>query len=72
MPREGSFDHLAANASQYGFEIEEILKQDIEKVAISSTLIRNTLLEGKVEISNQYLTSPYTISGEVVQAINLS
>ena len=53
--REGSFEHLQANASSYGFTVEEIPRQDLENVGISSTLIRESLLEGKVEISNHYL-----------------
>ena len=64
--REGSFEYLRDNADKYGFEVEEIPRQDIEHVGISSTLIRNTMSEGKIEISNQYLSHPYTITGEVV------
>jgi len=64
--REGSFEYLKTNAAQYGFEVEEIPRQDIDDVGVSSTLIRNALSEGKVEISNQYLTYPYTLAGEVI------
>jgi riboflavin kinase/FMN adenylyltransferase len=69
--REGSFEHLKANAHQYGFDIEEIPRQDIEEIGISSTLIRNSLLEGKVEVSNQYLSSSYTLTGEVIEGDKL-
>ena len=64
--REGSFQHLKSNAIAYGFEVEEIPRQDIKNVAISSTLIRRTLSEGKVEVSSQYLTYPYTLTGQVI------
>lgn len=64
--REGSFEYLKTNAHLYGFDIEEIPRQDIDHVGISSTLIRNALSEGNVEISNQYLTHPYAISGEII------
>lgn len=64
--REGSFEYLKINASQYGFEVEEIPRQDIDHVGVSSTLIRKSLSEGNVEISNQYLTCPYTLNGEVI------
>ena len=64
--REGSFEYLKTNAPQYGFELEEIPRQDIDEVGVSSTAIRKALLEGKVEISNQYLTYPYALTGEVV------
>lgn len=69
--REGSFEHLKNNAHEYGFELEEIPRQDIEHVGISSTLIRNALSEGNVEISNQYLTHPYAVSGEVISGNRL-
>lgn len=65
--REGSFEHLRANAHTYGFEVEEIPRQDIEHVGVSSTLIRNNLEEGKVEISAQYLGHEYSMSGKVVK-----
>jgi riboflavin kinase/FMN adenylyltransferase len=38
--REGSFEHLKQNAPAYGFEVEEIPRQDIDDVGVSSTRIR--------------------------------
>ncbi|WP_247234979.1 bifunctional riboflavin kinase/FAD synthetase [Telluribacter sp. SYSU D00476] len=65
--REGSFDFLQQNASQYGFEVEEISRQDIDQLAISSTRIRNALLEGDVKEANELLGRPYEFSGTVVK-----
>ncbi len=64
--REGSFEHLMAHKDQYGFEVEEIPRQDIDHIGVSSTLIRNALSEGKVEIAASYLGRPYSFCGEVV------
>ncbi|MDO1450917.1 bifunctional riboflavin kinase/FAD synthetase [Rhodocytophaga aerolata] len=64
--REGSFEHLIQNASTYGFEVEEIPRQDIDDVGVSSTRIRHALMEGNIHIANEYLGSPYTLSGRVV------
>jgi riboflavin kinase / FMN adenylyltransferase len=64
--REGSFEHLMQNSRMYGFEVEEIPRQDIDDVGVSSTRIRNALLEGNIHIANEYLGSPYSLSGQVV------
>ena len=65
--REGSFDHLLANKDRYGFEVEEISRQDIDNVGVSSTRIRNALAEGQVEIAAEYLGRPYSLTGTVVE-----
>ncbi len=65
--REGSFDHLKENASTYGFKVEEIPRQDIDNIAVSSTKIRKALESGDVLIANHFLGRPYSISGVVIQ-----
>ncbi len=64
--REGSFEHLKHNAYAYGFEVEEIPRQDIDDVAVSSTRIRNALSAGHIHIANEYLGNLYSLSGQVV------
>jgi riboflavin kinase / FMN adenylyltransferase len=64
--REGSFDHLQQNAAQYGFEVEEIPRQDIDAVGVSSTKIRNALQEGRIHTANEYLGTYYSLRGKVV------
>jgi riboflavin kinase/FMN adenylyltransferase len=64
--REGSFEHLKQNAPDYGFEVEEISRQDIDDVGVSSTRIRNAVTEGNIHIANEYLGNPYSITGKVV------
>lgn len=65
--REGSFEHLKHYASEYGFEVEEIPEQDINDVAVSSTKIRNAILNGKIETANEYLGYKFNLSGTVVK-----
>jgi riboflavin kinase/FMN adenylyltransferase len=69
--REGSFEHLRAHAAQYGFEVEEIPRQDIEDLGVSSTRIRNALLEGNLPVANEYLGRPYSLKGTVVKGQQL-
>ena len=65
--REGSFEHLMANKEKYGFEVEEISRQDVENVGVSSTRIRKALAAGEVEVASDYLGRPYSFSGIVVE-----
>jgi len=63
--REGTFDELVEYGNLYGFEVLEISAQDIEKVAVSSTKIRNALNNGDIEKATTYLNKPYPITGKV-------
>lgn len=65
--REGSFDHLKEHSARYGFTVEEISRQDIDDVGISSTKIRTALAEGAVERASEFLGRPYEIMGSVIQ-----
>jgi riboflavin kinase / FMN adenylyltransferase len=64
--REGSFEQLKADAPRYGFEVEEIPKQEVDHLGVSSTLIRKALEEGNVDIATPLLGKPYSITGRVV------
>ena len=69
--REGSFEYLKQNALQYGFELEEIPRQEIDNLTVSSTKIRHALLEGKLKIANELLGQNYTFSGVIVKGRQL-
>lgn len=65
--REGSFEHLLEFGPVYGFDVEEIPEQDIDEVAVSSSKIRNSLLEGNVELANTFLERKYSLIGTVIK-----
>jgi len=69
--REGSFEHLSQNAARYGFDVEEIPRQDVDHVGVSSSKIRQALLEGNVHIAAEYLGRPYNLSDVVVKGNQL-
>lgn len=69
--RQGNLAFLQQISSKYGFEVEEIPKQDIDDIAISSTRIRKALKEGDVELATQLLGYPYALSGRVVDGQKL-
>jgi len=65
--REGGFQHLVDNAKNYGFEVEEIPRQEVDNIGISSSKIRKALFEGEIESANEFLGRPYNISGQVIK-----
>jgi riboflavin kinase/FMN adenylyltransferase len=65
--REGTFDDLKKYAALYDFEVEEIQKQILDDVAISSTQIRKALLSNDVKKANKFLGRSYSLSGMVVR-----
>lgn len=69
--REGGFDYLKENSQQFGFEIEEIPRQEIDSLTISSTKIRNALLEGDVNTANDLLGRKYSFRGLVAKGRQL-
>lgn len=69
--REGSIDYLNANKDRFHIESVEIPKQEIESLAISSTLIRKALLNGDSKLANQNLGYPYLLRGFVTEGNKL-
>ncbi|MDX5480203.1 MAG: bifunctional riboflavin kinase/FAD synthetase, partial [Hymenobacteraceae bacterium] len=69
--REGSFEHLKTHAAKYGFELEEIPRQDVDDVGVSSTKIRKALEQGDIETANRYLGRFYSLTSEVVEGNKL-
>ncbi len=69
--REGSFEDLEELSPIYNFEVERIAEQDVNNVAISSTKIRNALIEGDVKTAKEFLGYEYEITGTVVHGKKL-
>jgi riboflavin kinase/FMN adenylyltransferase len=64
--REGSFEQLKLNAPKYGFEVEEIPRQEVDHLGVSSTAIRKALESGDIETATHLLAKPYSLTGRVV------
>jgi riboflavin kinase/FMN adenylyltransferase len=64
--REGALPELKQLATVYDFKVEEISAEDIDEVTISSTKVRNALLEGDLKTANAFLGYSYRIQGTVV------
>lgn len=65
--REGSFEQLKINGPKYGFDVEEISRQDVDHVTVSSTKIRHALETADIETASHLLGRPYSLRGRVVK-----
>ena len=63
--RNANIDDLKAFGALYDFEVEEISKQDVDDVAVSSTKVRKALDEGNITLANEYLGYPFMLNGIV-------
>ncbi|MEO8734192.1 MAG: bifunctional riboflavin kinase/FAD synthetase [Flavobacteriales bacterium] len=69
--REGDINLLKQLGEAYDFMVEEIPAREIDHVKVSSTKIREALLQGEVDRANQLLGYPYMINGVVVKGDKL-
>lgn len=65
--RSGGLAELQQFSSVYNYEIEEIPEQDINEVAVSSSRIRKSVLNGETSLANQYLGYAFFITGKVIR-----
>jgi len=65
--RKGNFDSLKELAKQYNFSIDKVDPLYVDDAIVSSSLIRNYLLEGEVEPASVYLQRRYKLNGIVVK-----
>lgn len=69
--RAANIIDLIAFGKEFDFEVEEIPAKQVDEVSVSSTKIRNSLLEGKISLANAYLGYSYMLSGNVVKGNKL-
>jgi riboflavin kinase/FMN adenylyltransferase len=65
--RNADINDLMTYGKAYGFEVEEISVKDINDVAVSSTKIRQALIEGDIEKANTFLGYPFMLTGTVLK-----
>lgn len=69
--RTANIEDLKVFGTQFGFEVEEISKQELEDVAVSSTKIRTALRDGDIDKANAYLGYPIMLEGIVIHGKSL-
>jgi riboflavin kinase/FMN adenylyltransferase len=64
--RTANIDHLIDFGKQYGFDVSQISVQELNEISVSSTKIRNAILDGNIQLANDYLGYSYFITGTVI------
>lgn len=63
--RTADINDLIRFGQQYDFEVEQITALEVNEVSVSSTKIRNALVEGNIYTANRFLGYPYFLTGTV-------
>lgn len=69
--RQGNFMLLAEKADQYNYRLLEIPKYILDEVGVSSTQIRNALLQSDVDTANKLLGYDFFFEGTVIRGDQL-
>jgi len=69
--REASVSDLKEYSIDFNFIVDEIDAQEIEKIAISSTKIRNSINQGDLETTKKYLGRFFSLTGKVIKGDGL-
>lgn len=64
--RNANIDDMQDFGIIYDFDIEEISATEVEAIAVSSTKVRNAILEGDMKKATTYLGRNFELSGEVI------
>ena len=65
--RKGNINSLKALEKKFDYEVEEIPKQLIEHIAVSSTKIRKSIQLGEIELANELLGHYFSLEGKVIK-----
>ena len=69
--REGDIEFLRETANIFDFEVIEISAEEIDEVNVSSTKIRNSIINGNIARANEFMGKPFQVQGKVVQGKKL-
>lgn len=64
--RDTGFESISRHAARYGLETEQVKGLSGPDGVISSTTIRNALLDGRLDVANSCLGYSYSLTGTVV------
>jgi riboflavin kinase / FMN adenylyltransferase len=69
--RQGNYHLLEAMKTTFNYQVKEIPEHVLQQSTISSTKIREALLNGKIDIANNFLGYTYFFEGMVVEGNKL-
>ena len=64
--RAGNIDFLRESGARFGFDVHVIGPVKIEGITVSSTKIRQLIMDGEVCLASKLLGRPYSIEGTVI------
>jgi riboflavin kinase / FMN adenylyltransferase len=64
--RQGNFEGLSTLAGMFKFKLEQMPKVEVNGQRVSSSIIRQNISEGKIELANKMLGYAFLLSGKVV------
>ncbi len=67
--RSGGYHLLENMKDRFGYAMEEISKETLDDIGISSTKIRTSLQSGEIKMANELLGHNYTLTGTVVRGL---
>lgn len=69
--RQGDYHLLEALKEQFGYRVKEIPEHVLQNSAISSTRIRQAIINGQIETANEFLGYDYFFEGIVIEGNKL-
>jgi riboflavin kinase/FMN adenylyltransferase len=64
---EGDFNTIKRCSGEFGFRVEQVQGFQTEEGAISSSLIREALLKGRIDEANRWLGYSYSVTGTIIE-----
>ena len=69
--RSSDIHDLIYFGKKYHFDVEQISAEELNEITISSTKIRNAILDGMISLANNYLGYHFFFSGKVIMGKQL-
>lgn len=66
LNRQGDINFLQWYGERFGYEVEQVAQQLVDNAIVSSTKVRNALMDTQVELALEYSGHPYLLQGTVV------
>ncbi len=64
--RQGDYDFLRLHSADYGYDLYYVQPFLYRGRVVSSSLVRELLMKGDLDLANELLVNPYTVYGKVV------
>jgi riboflavin kinase / FMN adenylyltransferase len=68
---EGDFNTIQGCSGQLGFRVEQVPGYQTEEGTISSSRIREALINGRIDEANRWLGYPYSVTGTIIEGRKL-